>query len=308
MAEAWVSAARDRRSESVRSRKSFAAYSNGEAAPLAKRPISAPLCAKNLPVLSSGTAKAAFSSANAAALHAKQQARTASVTRPSSRVWSASKVTGTTNKPVIDAEVENPELGMMKKLMIAGAMSGQTSNILPPGHQSASHYHFGKVIGVGSFGKVRLAWHKGTGSRVAVKTYKRQNCKDPNDWKRIQTEARLMKKISHVHCIRLFESIETPKCMHMVMDCCSGGSLVAYLKQHKRLPEKEACFFFNQIVRAVEYLHSCNIVHRDIKLENVLLGSNRTGCTAKLVDFGFSVVSNNPNKRLKVLTGLLIDR
>jgi serine/threonine protein kinase len=201
--------------------------------------------------------------------------------------------------PVVDTEVENPELRMMKKLMLSGSMQRDIM-ARPPGHQSAAHYHFGNVIGAGSFGKVRLAWHKPTGARVAVKTYKRQACKDPTDWKRIQTESRLMRKINHPNCIRLFQSIETPKLMHMVMDCCSGGSLMAYIKEHTRLAEKEASLFFSQIVCGVEYLHSCNIVHRDLKLENILLDSNRT---AKLVDFGFSVVCNNPQKRLKVFCG-----
>ncbi|CAM9850138.1 unnamed protein product [Choristocarpus tenellus] len=82
---------------------------------------------------------------------------------------------------------------------------------------SLEFYRMGKVIGEGSFAKVRSAWHKLTGQQVAVKTYEKSNIKasqcktsisrDPQQWKRITQEIKLMERLSHAHLIRLFETV-----------------------------------------------------------------------------------------------------
>ena len=78
------------------------------------------------------------------------------------------------------------------------------------------------------------------------------------------------------------------------------GNLCQYVKARKRLGEADARAIFVQILMAVEYLHTTGIVHRDIKLENVLFDENRS---MKLVDFGFSVGCRDPTKKLKIFCG-----
>jgi len=159
-------------------------------------------------------------------------------------------------------------------------------------------YVFGKLLGQGSFGTVRLAHHKITGHKVAVKSYEKARFKDSAQVKRCWSEIELMKSLNHIHIVRLFEVFETNKRIHLVMEAASGSNLCAYVKSRKRLPESEAIRILYHLTIAIEYLHNNDIVHRDVKLENVLFDSNRV---IKLVDFGFSVRSQD--KKLRVFCG-----
>mmetsp|Transcript_29150 Transcript_29150/g.67751 ORF Transcript_29150/g.67751 Transcript_29150/m.67751 type:complete len:557 (-) Transcript_29150:113-1783(-) len=163
---------------------------------------------------------------------------------------------------------------------------------------STDFYSFGKVIGTGSFAKVRVARHKLTGQHVAIKTYEKSKIKDPNAWRRIQQEIRLMEKLDHPLVIRIFETVESPRRIHIVMEHLSGGNLCSHVKSRRSLPEDEARNIFVQIAQSLEYMHINNIIHRDIKLENVLFDEDKN---AKLIDFGFSVYCRD--KRLKVFCG-----
>ncbi len=83
-------------------------------------------------------------------------------------------------------------------------------------------YMVGRVLGVGSYGKVRLAWHRLTARRVAIKTYEKAALSDEAHWKRVMSEVRVMERLSHPRLSRMFECIETPRRVHIVMDCVEG--------------------------------------------------------------------------------------
>ncbi|KAA0152872.1 hypothetical protein FNF31_06569 [Cafeteria roenbergensis] len=168
------------------------------------------------------------------------------------------------------------------------------------GNATTDFYGFGKVLGQGSFGKVRLAWHRLAGAKVAIKSYEKSRIKDAAQWKRVQQEIKLMERLNHPYVVRLLETIENAKRIHIVMEYAGGGNLCSYVKARRRLPEAEARKIFLQLLLSVEYMHGLGIIHRDIKLENVLFDSSRD---MKLVDFGFSVACRDPNKRLKVFCG-----
>lgn len=76
-----------------------------------------------------------------------------------------------------------------------------------------------------------------------------------------------------------------------IMEYCGGGELLEYLVARERLDEQEAKFFFAQIADALYYLHLNKLIHRDLKLENLLL-LDKESKIIKLVDFGISGVSN----------------
>uniref|UniRef100_W5K337 non-specific serine/threonine protein kinase n=1 Tax=Astyanax mexicanus TaxID=7994 RepID=W5K337_ASTMX len=71
----------------------------------------------------------------------------------------------------------------------------------------------------------------------------------------------------------------------MVMEYASGGELYEYIQSRQRLTEEEARYFFRQITSAVLYCHTNGVVHRDLKLENILLDQD---LNVKLADFGLS--------------------
>ena len=91
--------------------------------------------------------------------------------------------------------------------------------------------------------------------------------------------------IRHPNIIQLYEIIETPKQLYLIMEYASGGELFDYIVAQSRVKEIEACLLFQQIIAGVEYITKLNIVHRDLKPENLLLDHKKQ---IKIVDFGLS--------------------
>ena len=120
-----------------------------------------------------------------------------------------------------------------------------------------------------------------------------------NDKKRVGRELRVLKALRQGCVIRLYEVVETPSRIFVIMEYADGGSLLDYVRGRKRLDEKEACRMFQQTVSALEYCHSADVIHRDVKLENILLDGQGN---AKLIDFGLAAIAP-PNKKLRVHCG-----
>uniref|UniRef100_A0A8C4N242 Maternal embryonic leucine zipper kinase n=1 Tax=Eptatretus burgeri TaxID=7764 RepID=A0A8C4N242_EPTBU len=142
-------------------------------------------------------------------------------------------------------------------------------------------YDVWETIGTGGFAKVKLAQHKLTGEKVAVKIMEKEELGE--DLPRVQTEIAAMMNLSHQHVCTLYQVIETPKRIFMVLEYCPGGELFDYIVSKDRLEECEARVFFRQIVSAVAYVHGQGFAHRDLKPENLLIDENHN---LKLIDFG----------------------
>ena len=98
----------------------------------------------------------------------------------------------------------------------------------------------------------------------------------------------ILKKIRHWSVVQLYETFETSKHILFVIELCGGGDLLNYVWKRWWLKEQQAKYFFNQIILGIQYIHSKNIIHRDIKLDNILL--NNSG-DIKIGDFGVSRLS-----------------
>uniref|UniRef100_A0A3B4A7A4 MAP/microtubule affinity-regulating kinase 3 n=1 Tax=Periophthalmus magnuspinnatus TaxID=409849 RepID=A0A3B4A7A4_9GOBI len=146
------------------------------------------------------------------------------------------------------------------------------------------NYRLLKTIGKGNFAKVKLARHILTGREVAIKIIDKTQL-NPTSLQKLYREMRIMKTLNHPNIVQLFEVIETEKTLYLVMEYASGGEVFDYLVAHGRMKEKEARAKFRQIVSAVHYCHQKNIVHRDLKAENLLLDAD---ANIKIADFGFS--------------------
>lgn len=160
-----------------------------------------------------------------------------------------------------------------------------TSRFGTPGGLKIANYRLGKTLGIGSFGKVKLAEHELTGHQVAVKILNRKKIKSLRMDEKIGREIQILKLFRHPHIIKLYEVIETPTDIFMIMEYVSGGELFEYIVSNGRLSENEARRFFQQIISSVEYCHRHMVVHRDLKPENLLLDSN---ANVKIADFGLS--------------------
>lgn len=177
----------------------------------------------------------------------------------------------------------------------SGGPSGQPTK----NSRSIGHYIIGKNIGEGTFGKVKLGTHILTGEKVAIKILEKRKIVEEADVQRVSREIEILKMIRHPNIIQLFEIIETPKQLFLIMEYVSGGELFDYIVKKQKLTEQEACKYFQQIICGVEYLHELGIVHRDLKPENLLLDYQNN---LKLVDFGLSN-TYKPGETLKTACG-----
>ena len=89
--------------------------------------------------------------------------------------------------------------------------------------------------------------------------------------KLLEREVSILKRVHHDHIIRLKEVFETPQKMYLVMELCEGGELSKYLQKHGPMDEEAVKQIMSRLASAISYLHKNDMVHRDLKLENILL-------------------------------------
>ncbi|KAI1077332.1 hypothetical protein F5B20DRAFT_583327 [Whalleya microplaca] len=147
-------------------------------------------------------------------------------------------------------------------------------------------YYLGNTIGEGEFGKVKLGWKQDGGVQVAIKLIRRDSVgNNPSRLAKIYREVAILRGISHPNIVRLHEMSETERQIGIVLEYASGGELFDYILTHRYLKDSPARRLFAQLVSGVGYLHKKGIVHRDLKLENLLLDRNRN---IIITDFGFA--------------------
>ncbi|KAJ5785692.1 uncharacterized protein N7503_010904 [Penicillium pulvis] len=162
--------------------------------------------------------------------------------------------------------------------------------------RSVGNYTLGRLIGKGSFGKVYLASHKLTnGSKVVLKSSRKE---DTN----LAREIHHHRQFLHPHIARLYEVVVTENLVWLVLEYCQGDELYNYLLRHGSLPVDKVKRIFTQLVGAVAYVHSKSCVHRDLKLENILLDKQEN---VKLCDFGFTREYEGKSSYLQTFCGTI---
>ncbi|PAA53734.1 hypothetical protein BOX15_Mlig019665g1 [Macrostomum lignano] len=164
-------------------------------------------------------------------------------------------------------------------------------------------YLIGAELGSGSFAQVCEGLHVLTGERVAVKIVSKETAKsDPYVAKNMRREGRILQLIRHSNVVQLLEVMETEHSYYLVQELCHGGDFMSYLMKRRRLTEYETRKYIRQIVQAVNYMHSLGILHRDLKIENLLLTKDHN---VRIIDFGLSnMVSAVPNENGGIVTQL----
>ena len=158
-----------------------------------------------------------------------------------------------------------------------------------------SFYKYGRIIGRGAFGKVNIGLNVLTGRIVAIKSFNKKNIINESSKKKILYETNLMRGLFHPSVTKILETFESENYMLIIMEYISGGNLQNFVKKRRKLCEKTAKILFRQIIQGIKYIHSRGIVHRDIKLENILLDLNNI---IKICDFGVGKLIK-PNTILK---------
>lgn len=146
----------------------------------------------------------------------------------------------------------------------------------------------GKSLGEGAFATVRIALQSSTGMHVAIKTYNKLKIVDSGTMKSIEREAMLLSRINSQFVVKFIEKIENTRNIHVVMECAGKHNLEEYLKEKKEgahLKPHEIMTLLGNITRGLQAIHVQNIIHRDLKIENVVLNHYDH---PKIVDFGFA--------------------
>ena len=159
-------------------------------------------------------------------------------------------------------------------------------------------YRIGRIIGQGGFAKVNLGLNVLSGRIVAIKSLNKTiktKYGDNLNMDKILYEINLMRKLNHPNITKILETFEDEQFYFIIMEYINGGNLFSYVKKRRKLSEKIAKFLFKQIILCLMYIHSQLIVHRDIKLENILIDVNNN---VKICDFGIGIILSNENQEL----------
>ncbi|KAF2139821.1 uncharacterized protein K452DRAFT_299811 [Aplosporella prunicola CBS 121167] len=168
----------------------------------------------------------------------------------------------------------------------AGKSRQDHSQSKPRRETKFGEYILGQTLGEGEFGKVKMGWKKEGGVQVAIKLIRREVLgSNPSRLPKIYREISILRGLQHPNIVRLHEMVETERHIGIILEYASGGELFDYILNHRYLKDQSARRLFAQLVSGVGYLHKKGIVHRDLKLENLLLDRNKN---IIITDFGFA--------------------
>ncbi|KAI3643380.1 hypothetical protein MP228_012935 [Amoeboaphelidium protococcarum] len=170
-----------------------------------------------------------------------------------------------------------------------------------PNVKQIGNYTLGKTIGEGTYGKVKLATHNLLGNQVAVKIVDKIHAAT------LAREIDAWRQLKHPNIAQLYEGVMTETKIYMVTEYASQGEIFDYVTNKGPLTVTnddgspgEAKVLFHQLVSALKYCHDMKFVHRDLKLENIMLDHH---FNIKLIDFGFTREVDTKNKLLDTYCG-----
>ncbi|KAI9248178.1 kinase-like domain-containing protein [Sporodiniella umbellata] len=161
-------------------------------------------------------------------------------------------------------------------------------------------FKVGRHLGTGKFGTVYLAQEKRSKMAVALKILRKEELEEANVIQFIKREIEIQAHLNHPHIIRLFGYFHDDTNVYAVLEYAEHGDLFKQLNLEKSFDETKTVNYVVQLSSALEYMHSLGVIHRDLKLENILLGENNQ---VKIGDFGWAV--HDPRPRRKTFCGTL---
>lgn len=148
-------------------------------------------------------------------------------------------------------------------------------------------YETTRTLGTGAFGTVALAKKKNSDTFYAIKSISKQNILRSQMGEQVKKEISIMKDLDHPNIVRIIEVLMSTDYLYIVMDYVEGGELYTKIARGGRLQNDECKKYVRQLCSALNYCHSRNVCHRDIKPQNILLDKNDN---ALLADFGFASI------------------
>ena len=155
-----------------------------------------------------------------------------------------------------------------------------------------NYYLYGRQIGHGAFGQVNLALHIGSGRLVAIKIFAKKNLKNTRSREKILTEIETLSNFHHPFINQILDNFETDTHIFIVMEYVCGD-LLGFIRKRSKLSESVSKIIFKQLIEGLKYIHKKHFVHRDIKLDNILIDLTNT---IKICDFGVSKYFEDKNE------------
>mmetsp|Transcript_21152 Transcript_21152/g.48557 ORF Transcript_21152/g.48557 Transcript_21152/m.48557 type:complete len:371 (-) Transcript_21152:159-1271(-) len=177
-----------------------------------------------------------------------------------------------------------------------GNADGHPSQLVPVSHLKSlisgkqwkfTDFDLRATVGTGTFGRVRVVKVKGSQDRtpLALKILKKSEVLRLKQVEHVKAETAILAQIEHPFIVNLLATFQDEKRLFLVLEFVNGGELFSHLRKEGRLPNDDARFYAGEITLAFQYLHSKNIVYRDLKPENLLIDSEGH---IKMTDFGFA--------------------
>ena len=163
-------------------------------------------------------------------------------------------------------------------------------------------YTLYQLLGKGSFGEVYLTTKANNPEILATKKLDKKQTDRPSVKKYFDNEISIMKELNHPNIVRFYDLLTSYSHYYVIMEYCNGGSLSKCLKKYKNLyhkpfTQKIVQYLMRQILDGLKYIHSKKIIHRDIKLDNILVtfksdidknNLNMLSSKVKIIDFGLA--------------------
>ncbi|KAI8063482.1 kinase-like domain-containing protein [Gongronella butleri] len=146
-------------------------------------------------------------------------------------------------------------------------------------------FHVMRTLGTGSFGRVHLIQSRVNGRHYAMKVLKKSEVVRLRQIEHTNDEKCILEAVAHPFLVNMWGTFQDDINLYMVMDYVAGGELFSVLRRMQRFPSNTAKFYAGQVLLALEYLHSKDIIYRDLKPENLLLDLQGN---IKIIDFGFA--------------------
>ena len=138
---------------------------------------------------------------------------------------------------------------------------------------SADDFEIGRVLGTGSFGRVCLARHKATNTVIAIKSLLKARIIKNQQVAHVRSERDVLILLDHPFIVKMHSTFQDTHCINFVMEYVPGGEFFSHLRSRGQLAEDVARFYAAQVLLVFEYLHSRDIVYRDLKVHALLVSN-----------------------------------
>lgn len=153
--------------------------------------------------------------------------------------------------------------------------------------KKVGQYELKTILGRGTFGTVYLGRHTPSNMKIAIKVISKDSLK-PELQLRLEQEIHCQRSVSSEYIVKLIDVQKTENNFYLILEYCEGGDLGTFIRKKGPVTEEIAQKWIREIVEGFKALYNKNIIHRDLKLQNILMTENSAQASLKLADFGLS--------------------